>query len=211
MPKDVHLISLVEGDDVSIEFSDESLTISANVSEVGPGLYRLETIPLFTETASFGDVIEAERRPDGTLRFKRVVTRSGWKQYEFLLSRADAESPSPELAAILDRVIDLVGYWERVSFWDYLFIFLPPSVEWDPTEEMRIKWPIKKIIVTYLFIGFIYALVINLYGVIFRNVPSSFIWTDSIINNILNFFFGFVIPMIFWPIFLFRMLYHKIF
>ena len=41
--------------------------------QVAPGLYRLEGVPVFAESAAFGDIIEAGPVADGRLRFVRVA------------------------------------------------------------------------------------------------------------------------------------------
>ncbi|PYV21447.1 MAG: hypothetical protein DMG24_19465, partial [Acidobacteria bacterium] len=72
----------------------------------------------------YHDIIEAEPQTDGTLRFLRVRTRSGLKTVCWVLSRTAAESPA--LFPLLDKVIAVGGYWERI-FGGVLLLHLPPA------------------------------------------------------------------------------------
>jgi hypothetical protein len=131
-PDDIE-ITYSGGDGVSIRFPDEKLITCAVVTKLDDQLYRLESIPLLSEGAAFGDVIEGECLTDGSLRFRRVVQRSGYRLYSFLLPRE--ERHSNEIRRVLGKVDSAGGHWERVCG-EVLLICLPPNVEWDPTPEV---------------------------------------------------------------------------
>lgn len=60
--------------------------------------------------AVFGDVIEAELMPDGSLQFKRVASVSTMNTVCGFLTAKQMNAPG--LQALLDRVMSLGGNWE---------------------------------------------------------------------------------------------------
>jgi len=95
------------------------------VTPMGANLYRMEKDSVLRlGKVSYHDIIEAEPQTDGTLRFLRVRTRSGLKTVCWVLSRTAAESPA--LFPLLDKVIAVGGYWERI-FGGVLLLHLPPA------------------------------------------------------------------------------------
>lgn len=88
------------------------------------------------EAACFGDVIEADSITDGNIRFVRISERGGWRTYDFLIPAELIESE--HITAIQDRVHSLGGHWERV-FGGVLFLCLPPTSDYNPTEDMQSK------------------------------------------------------------------------
>lgn len=120
--------------DVYIEYSEHGFTCDAIVSHLGGNRYRLEDSGALTPV-SYRDVFEADRKPDGTLLFRRIVERSTWRQFAYLLPRSLVER-ADELDSILDSVSDMGGHWERV-FGGILYIAVPPDVEYDPTADLR--------------------------------------------------------------------------
>jgi hypothetical protein len=122
------------GDETSVEFPDEQVTVTLELAQVGPRLFRIGSVPIMVEAASFGDIIEAESCADVGLRFVRVAEAGGWRTYDFMLP-ADLIG-SQHIAAIQDRVLSLGGHWERV-FGGVLFLCLPPTTDYDPTEDIQ--------------------------------------------------------------------------
>lgn len=119
--------------ETSIEFKEEGVTTSACIKAVGARQYQLMTIPLLIESAQYLDVIEADRKADGSLKFCRVVKASNYQVYDYILP--DSYFTELKLVAILKRVTAVGGYWERV-FGGCLLICLPPEVDWNPTSEI---------------------------------------------------------------------------
>ncbi len=103
------------------------------VSFMAPNLYRLEESSLLGEGV-FGDVIEAELRPDGRLQFKRVASASEMNTVSCILTPAQMSAPG--LQALLERVMSLGGNWER-AFDGVLLVHLPKSVDVDVEAEIR--------------------------------------------------------------------------
>lgn len=134
MANELQVTSQFDDDETHIEYPDEGITETAEVTAMGDRLYRLDTVPVFVESVRFGDIIEAELLPSGVLRFCRVAHASTWQIYDFLLSEACFESP--KFASLTDRVTELRGHWERV-FGGMLFICLPSNVDWDPTPDIK--------------------------------------------------------------------------
>jgi hypothetical protein len=120
--------------ETSVEFPEEQMTVSLELTQVGPRLFRIGSVPIMVEAASFGDVIEAESGADGSLRFVRVGESGGWRTYDFMLS---AELIGSErITSIQDRVLSLGGHWERV-FGGILLLCLPPTTDYDPIEDIQ--------------------------------------------------------------------------
>jgi Domain of unknown function (DUF4265) len=120
----------------SIEFPDEQTAATLELAPIGPRLFRIESVPFMVEAACFGDVIEADSTTNGNLIFVRIAERGGWRTYDFLIPAELIESE--HITAIQDRVSALGGHWERV-FGGVLFLCLPPTSDYDPTEDMQSK------------------------------------------------------------------------
>ncbi len=120
--------------ETSVEFPDEQTTVTLELAQVGPRLFRIGSVPIMVEAASFGDVIEVEAGADGRFRFVRVAEAGGWRTYDFMLP---AELIGSErITTIQDRVLSLGGHWERV-FGGILLLCLPPTTDYDPTEDIH--------------------------------------------------------------------------
>jgi hypothetical protein len=113
-----------------LEFPAERVTVSVPLTPVGDRLYRLDGVPIFAESASFGDVIEAEPGEGGRLRFVRVAERGGWRTYDFILPAHKIDSEWGQTA--LEELAARGGHWERV-FRGLLFVCIPPGLELDPS------------------------------------------------------------------------------
>ena len=118
----------------SVEFPEEQVTVTLELTRVGPRLFRIVSVPIMVKAASFGDVIEADSSASGGLRFVRIAERGGWRTYDFMLPAEMIESA--HITTIQDRVISFGGHWERV-FGGVLFFCLPPTTDYDPTEDMQ--------------------------------------------------------------------------
>ena len=112
-----------------VEFPTEGVTVSVPLTAVGDGLYRLDGVPVLAESASFGDVIEADLLADGRLRFVRVAEPGGWRTFDYILPayRIDSEWGQLLLAELTARG----GHWERV-LGGLLFVCVPPGLDLDP-------------------------------------------------------------------------------
>ena len=95
------------------------------VTSLGNNLYRLEETSFFGE-ARYRDIIEAEKQPDGSLQFVRVVTPSELKTSAFILSKELIESPG--FSAFLEKAMAVGGNWER-RFVGFLILHLPADQE----------------------------------------------------------------------------------
>src|SRR5215469_11121555 len=109
--------------EAKIIFADCSEGLS--VSSLGSNLYRLEETS-FCGDARYHDIIEAEMRDDGSLRFVRVVTPSELKTSSYVLSKE--LSRSPLLTAFLDKVVSVGGNWETL-LGGFLILHLPAEKE----------------------------------------------------------------------------------
>lgn len=123
----------VGDDEAAIEFPAEGLTTSCPVTKVGNGLYRLDGVPIGSESATYKDVIVADEVGTAGLRFHRVAQASGWRVYEYVLPSGwlDSEPGTGYLAELTAKGI----HWERV-FGGMLFICIPPGLAFDPTHSI---------------------------------------------------------------------------
>ena len=133
MADSIPMLIEFEGDGTLVEFPDEQATAKIELRQVGPRLFRIVSVPLMIEAVRFGDIIEAEACTDGGLRFVRVAEPGGWRTYDFLLSADMIESE--RITTIKERVLSLEGHCERVCG-GILFLCLPPTTDYDPTEDM---------------------------------------------------------------------------
>jgi hypothetical protein len=99
------------------------------VEEVGPDQYQLLSCPFFAEAAHYGDVIEAERQPDNSLLFRRVVGPSTYRTWTWVLSCEIVESPP--IVELCNTVEALQGYWQR-DYGGILQLVLPADADLDP-------------------------------------------------------------------------------
>lgn len=123
-------IRVGDGSETAIEFPAEAVTASCPVTKLGERLFRLEGVPLFTESAGYQDVIEADEVAEGRIRFLRVAERSGWRTYDFIVPAHWIDSEWGR--ALLHELDARGGHWERV-FGGLLFVCVPPGSDLDPT------------------------------------------------------------------------------
>jgi hypothetical protein len=116
--------------DVWFDEDDGEHSESLLVEDLGERRYRLHEFPVFTESASYLDVVEADRQPDGALRFRRVATLSGLRTWRWILPKSvvDAEEALAEFCA---AVMAAGGFWQR-DFGGVLQVALPPAADLDP-------------------------------------------------------------------------------
>jgi Domain of unknown function (DUF4265) len=112
-----------------VEFPSEGVTVSVPLTQIGDRLYRLDGVPVVAESASFGDVIEAEQGEDGGLRFVRLAERGGWQTYSFVLPAYKIDSEWGQ--SLLTELTARGGHWERL-FGGLLFVCVPPGIELTP-------------------------------------------------------------------------------
>jgi hypothetical protein len=93
----------------------------------------LREFPVLTESASYLDVVEVELRDDG-VSFRRVVTPSGYRTWDGILSRQVVESA--DFHALCDAVMAEGGNWQ-IDFGGLVRIAVPPRSTLDP--EARIQ------------------------------------------------------------------------
>lgn len=131
MADEVKLTVQFKGEESSlIEFPAEGLTVSVPYTQVGVDLFRLDGVPLGVDCVGYRDIVEAEPVEGGSLRFRRLAERSGWRTYDYILSpdRIDSEWGQSLLRELEARG----GYWERV-FGGLLFFCVPPDLDLDST------------------------------------------------------------------------------
>ena len=108
------------------------LPLGANYYRLGSTLLTLgdeKEVRLYA-----GDVIEAEPQENGVLRFCRVVERSRWHHWEWLLSREVIESSAFE--TFQRTLVTHGGEWEQVMG-GIFFAHLPEGSAFDPEAEIE--------------------------------------------------------------------------
>jgi hypothetical protein len=129
--------------EVLINFGATLATVS--VMSLGGNSYRLEETPLLIfdleDPLWRGDVIDLEQSQDGDLRFRRVISRSGWRHVEWMLglgiigrdpaNRSVGESSA--LKAFKGRIEAAGGIWEQAMGGVFL-IHLPEEANFDEAD-----------------------------------------------------------------------------
>ncbi|MDF2804900.1 MAG: hypothetical protein K0S61_4805 [Anaerocolumna sp.] len=105
-----------------------------DLESLGDGLYRLHMTPLFFEEISFGDIIEAEMGNDDVLFYRRIVKKSEFKRFDWILSKKVTDSP--EFQYFIENITDLSGHCEQV-FGGVLIVYLPISCNVDINMELQ--------------------------------------------------------------------------
>lgn len=130
MADDVRVTVQFGDDEQLVEFATEGVSVSVPLEPVGDRLYRLDGVPVFVESAGFGDIIEAEPGEGGRLRFVRVAKPGGWRTFDYILPLAKIDSEW--LQSLLAELTARGGHWERV-FGGLLFVCIPPGLDLDPS------------------------------------------------------------------------------
>ncbi len=110
----------------------EDLSVPVDCSRVG-GSFRLESIPLYYDVISYGDIFEADERGE-ELVLRCVVKRANRRNYSYLLSERTCESR--QLADLLCTVETLGGFWERFGG-GLLLVSMAADSTYDPTAEVN--------------------------------------------------------------------------
>jgi hypothetical protein len=114
---------------------DEAAHETVEVTELAPGRFRLEVTPLLgAETVYAGDVIEADRRRDGTHRFRRIAQRAPLRHCSWGVPRDFVGSPRYQ--AFGAAVEAAGGRWEGIMG-GLLIVHVPVEAEFDPEAELK--------------------------------------------------------------------------
>lgn len=132
---DQELQVIANGSEISLPFSQVGPSrVETLVSPAGPHRFRIEEVHGLVEAFRYGDVIEAERLPDGAWRFRRVIEKGRFRQVTLGLSRAAQESP--HLQGILDELVAHGGQWEKM-FGSWLTMAMPYGMPFNPLHRVR--------------------------------------------------------------------------
>jgi hypothetical protein len=101
------------------------------LTPLGAEVYRMEFGRLCASHPDNGDLIEATPRPQGGLKFRRIVKRAEFQKRAYLISKQTAQSEN--FARLRERVISLGGRWE-LNFGGYFVLYLPKSVPFEAVE-----------------------------------------------------------------------------
>lgn len=115
-------------------FPNENYAENLKLAAVGDNLYRVDSVPLLTETVSFKDVIRTVPMPGDRLRFVEVTVSSKWKIFRIFLPREQMELPRTQ--RVLEKVVARGGFWEVVVD-GCLLMALPPRTGYDPEKDLQ--------------------------------------------------------------------------
>ncbi|MBA2682166.1 MAG: DUF4265 domain-containing protein [Ktedonobacteraceae bacterium] len=139
------LISMQESQEIRLSFEEGWESIEY-VTPLGGNMFRLDATPLLVDVeVAYGDIIEAELQANGVWRFCRVVTRSPWRHWDWILDKDFVESPA---FLAWQQAIEAHGcVWERI-FGGVFLVHLPPETDFDPELALeqiiaRQKSPVK--------------------------------------------------------------------
>ncbi len=120
---------------IELEFAGEIAMVETVLAEeVGDDLWYLHETPLVgSEMARFADVIEVEPTKEGRLRFLRVVERSPYRTWDWVLY--ERLILSPEFEALKERIMAEGGNWEH-AMGGLFMAHLPPDSTLDPEAEV---------------------------------------------------------------------------
>jgi hypothetical protein len=100
---------------------------------VGPNRWRIEESAVCSVRARIGNVVEVEPLPSGDLRLVRVVRRSPYRSFRWLLWRALLDSD--DFSAFCRRVEEAGGEWSRI-FGGVVVIDVPKDSPLDVKAEI---------------------------------------------------------------------------
>src|SRR5688500_18052243 len=116
-----------------IYFPKNGITVGTKVArEEGLRLQMLEQ-PILTEEVAIFDLIEVRQRDSDTLEFVRVIEKSNWRTWFFLLTKEQAHSNAMD--QVRRKVEELSGVW-ALELGGCLSIALPPGTTYDPTSDV---------------------------------------------------------------------------
>jgi hypothetical protein len=107
------------------------------VEPLGDGLWRLLESPVWSDYASWHDVVEAEEL-DGELLVRRVVERSGCRTIRLFVPQSFPQS-QPGLK-LCDRLLRAGGMWEMYAE-GYLMMNVPQEgdVDWEELLDQALR------------------------------------------------------------------------
>jgi hypothetical protein len=111
----------------------EGETEVAVTSLVADALYRLEEPMGCWSDFGMHDVVRVTKERDGIYRIIELVHSAGYRRFDFLLNRDLFETD--EVKNVLTKVQELGGQWVR-EFGGKLIINLPPTAEYDPSQDL---------------------------------------------------------------------------
>lgn len=106
-------------------------TEDAEVTAVGPNLYRLDWNPSPGNDTDleYGDVFEADKNPNGSLTVIRLARKSEWRNYCWMLGRGALNRQA--FHCFVNQIVAEGGHWELIM--EGIFLFnLPPEATLDP-------------------------------------------------------------------------------
>jgi hypothetical protein len=104
------------------------------LTPIGPNLYRVEETPIISGEVKYFDIIETKKQNDGTLLFKRVVEKSKFRAFGYLIALDVIRSKQFQM--FWTKILQEGGYCETV-FGGCVFIYLLPDSKIDPESEIK--------------------------------------------------------------------------
>ena len=116
-----------------IYFPKNGFTFEPKVAREESLRLRILEQPLWPEALTIFDLIEVKQFDSETYEFVRVVEKSNWRTWFFLLTEEQAHSNA--LDHVRKKVEELSGVW-ALELGGCLSIALPPGTTYDPTSDV---------------------------------------------------------------------------
>jgi hypothetical protein len=116
---------------MNVEIHFRSGSEPSVVTPLGGNLYRMEFGRLCASHPDNGDLIEADKLPDGSLKFRRILKRADFQKRACFISKETAGSKN--FTRLCERVIAVGGKWE-LNFGGYFILYLPKSILFEELE-----------------------------------------------------------------------------
>lgn len=78
--------------DCKVHFNSKCEYEVISLTHLKDDLYKFESTPLFFDEISFGDIAQLILNGNGILSFQKIVEKSNYKRYSWILSRETSES-----------------------------------------------------------------------------------------------------------------------
>lgn len=120
--------------DVSIEFPKEGLTVGCMVEFLGNDEYQLLEHPLMSESAKYGDIIKGKEKENGKITFIKVLKKSKYKMFGYILSKSLRESNG--FIKLIEKLNVLGVYWQQDLGGCFVF-FVPKNQKINLKKEIN--------------------------------------------------------------------------
>ncbi len=105
-----------------------------DLEHIDGNLYKLKMAPLFSEEAGFGDIVKVQEVEDNVLFIERVVKKSEFKRFDWVLPKNIVESK--EFENLKKDIENECGDWE-IAFGGVFIVHLPKESSYDVHRQLQ--------------------------------------------------------------------------